>query len=95
MPANWAGDRDVFVPAAADAGASAVVTTPEFVPKVTEATGGLDHVQALICTEAGQDGMLPLAVAGGGRAAGRSSPAPTTTWRRCCTPAARPAAPRA
>lgn len=45
----------------ADAQASAVVTTPEFVPKVLEATDGLDRVHSLICTEAGQAGMLPLA----------------------------------
>jgi long-chain acyl-CoA synthetase len=45
----------------ADAGASAVVTTPEFVAKVIEATEGLDHVHTLICTETGEDGFMPLA----------------------------------
>jgi len=45
----------------ADAQASAVVATPEFVPKVLEATEGLEHVRALICTEAGEDRLLPLA----------------------------------
>ncbi|HEY5429995.1 MAG TPA: AMP-binding protein [Solirubrobacteraceae bacterium] len=44
----------------ADAGACAVVTTPEFVPKVLEATEGLDHVHWLMCTEAGQAGMRAL-----------------------------------
>jgi long-chain acyl-CoA synthetase len=40
----------------ADAGASAVLTTPEFVPKVTEAVAGLDHVRHVICTaDVGED----------------------------------------
>jgi long-chain acyl-CoA synthetase len=45
----------------ADAQARAVVTTPECVTKVIEAAGGLEHVHALICTEAGEDRFLPLA----------------------------------
>ena len=46
----------------ADAEARAVITTPEFVDKVTEATDGLDHVRFVICTEAaGRDGVLALA----------------------------------
>jgi long-chain acyl-CoA synthetase len=45
----------------ADAQACAVVTTPEFIPKVIEATEGLEHVRSLICTEAGEDQVLPLA----------------------------------
>jgi long-chain acyl-CoA synthetase len=45
----------------ADAQACAVVTTPEFVAKVMEATQGLDHVRFLICTEAGGDGVVALA----------------------------------
>jgi long-chain acyl-CoA synthetase len=44
----------------ADAQASAVITTPEFAPKVVAATEGLDHVHSLICTEAGDTGMLAL-----------------------------------
>ncbi|MGA9856383.1 MAG: AMP-binding protein [Solirubrobacteraceae bacterium] len=35
----------------ADSEASAVITTPEFVDKVAEATAGLSHVRAIICTE--------------------------------------------
>jgi len=46
----------------ANAEASAVITTPEFVDKVTEATHGLAHVRFVICTEAaGRDGVLELA----------------------------------
>jgi long-chain acyl-CoA synthetase len=39
----------------ADSGACAVVTTPEFLPKVREAAAGLDTVGHLICTEAAGD----------------------------------------
>jgi long-chain acyl-CoA synthetase len=45
----------------ADAEARAVVTTPEFVPKVLEATEGLEHVRHVICTEPTGDGVVPLA----------------------------------
>ncbi len=45
----------------ADAGASAVITTPEFAPKVTEAVAGLDGVRFVVCTEAVGDDVLPLA----------------------------------
>jgi long-chain acyl-CoA synthetase len=45
----------------ADAGARAVVTTPEFVPKVLEATEGLDEVRHIICTEATGDTVIPMA----------------------------------
>ena len=44
----------------ADADAIAVVTTPEFVPKVLEATAGLESVRFVICTEAGENGVLAL-----------------------------------
>jgi long-chain acyl-CoA synthetase len=44
----------------ADAEARAVITTPEFLDKVTEATDGLDHVRFVICTEAAGDGVLAL-----------------------------------
>ena len=40
----------------ANAEARAVITTPEFVDKVAEATDGLDHVRYIICTEAAGDG---------------------------------------
>ena len=45
----------------ANAEASAVVTTPEFVPKVKEATAGLEHVKFVLCTDDVGDGVLPLA----------------------------------
>lgn len=45
----------------ADAQACAVVTTPEFLPKVKEATAGLDHVEFVLCTEEVGNGVLPLA----------------------------------
>ena len=46
----------------ANAEAGAVITTPEFVDKVTEATDGLAHVRFVICTEAAsRDGVLELA----------------------------------
>jgi long-chain acyl-CoA synthetase len=45
----------------ADARACAVVTTPEFLPKAIEATQGLDHVRALICTEASDGDSHDLA----------------------------------
>ncbi|MGI8713120.1 MAG: class I adenylate-forming enzyme family protein [Solirubrobacteraceae bacterium] len=46
----------------ADAEASAVVTTPEFLPKVSEAVSGLEHVRFVICTEGSDDDqdVLPL-----------------------------------
>ncbi len=44
----------------ADAEARAVVTTPEFVDKVSEAVEGLDHVRFVICTEPAGDGILDL-----------------------------------
>jgi long-chain acyl-CoA synthetase len=45
----------------ADSAASAVVTTPEFLPKVTEAVAGLPSVRFVICTEDSDDDVLPLA----------------------------------
>ncbi|HEX3690672.1 MAG TPA: AMP-binding protein [Solirubrobacteraceae bacterium] len=46
----------------ANAEATAVIVTPEFVNKVTEATEGLAHVRFVICTEAGAgpDGVVAL-----------------------------------
>jgi long-chain acyl-CoA synthetase len=45
----------------ADAEARAVITTPEFLEKVTQASEGLGHVRQVICTEAGGgDGVLEL-----------------------------------
>ncbi len=45
----------------ADSGASAVVTTPEFVAKVAEAVTGLEHVRTVICTGDAGDGVVSLA----------------------------------
>jgi long-chain acyl-CoA synthetase len=45
----------------ADAEAIAVVTTPELVPKVVEAIGGLPHVRFIVCTEPVGGGVLALA----------------------------------
>jgi long-chain acyl-CoA synthetase len=45
----------------ADAEACAVVTTPEFAPKVADAVAGLDHVRLVICTEDTGSGVVPLA----------------------------------
>jgi long-chain acyl-CoA synthetase len=45
----------------ADSGARAVVTTPEFVPKVRQAAAGLDHVHTVLSTDEGADGLLALA----------------------------------
>ena len=45
----------------ANAEARAVITTPEFFEKVTEATGGLEHVRFVIGTNAVDDGVLDLA----------------------------------
>jgi long-chain acyl-CoA synthetase len=42
----------------ANAEARAVITTPEFLEKVTEAVQGLDHVRFVICTEAGGEGEV-------------------------------------
>ena len=80
----------------ADAEACAVVTTPEFVDKVREAVAGLDQrpLRDLHRRGAG-DGVVAAGVARAAAARARSSPAPTTTWPRCSTPAAPPAAPRA
>jgi long-chain acyl-CoA synthetase len=44
----------------ADAGAVAVLTTPEFAPKVLEAVAGLDCVRWVLCTEDMGDGALSL-----------------------------------
>jgi long-chain acyl-CoA synthetase len=44
----------------ADAGASAVITTPEFLDKVRDAVAPLDHVRHVITTAAGDDGVLAL-----------------------------------
>ena len=44
----------------ANAEARAVITTPEFVPKVAEAIEGLEHVSFVICTEAAGDGLVEL-----------------------------------
>jgi long-chain acyl-CoA synthetase len=43
-----------------NAEACAVITTPEFLEKVTEATDGLGHVRSVICTETTGDGVLAL-----------------------------------
>jgi long-chain acyl-CoA synthetase len=43
-----------------DAGASAVITTPEFLDKVRDAVAPLDHVRHVITTGAGDDGVLAL-----------------------------------
>ncbi len=45
----------------ADSEASAVVTTPEFVSKVTESVAGLDHVEHVICTADAGNGLVSLA----------------------------------
>jgi long-chain acyl-CoA synthetase len=45
----------------ADSEACAVLTTPEFVPKMCEAVAGLDCVRAVICTEDVGEGIVPLA----------------------------------
>src|SRR5262249_584359 len=45
----------------ANAEACAVITTPEFIDKVTEATDGLGHVRFVLCTEAAGDGVMQLA----------------------------------
>ncbi len=47
----------------ANAEARAVITTPEFIDKVAEATDGLAHVRFVICTEATGDGDGVLALA--------------------------------
>ncbi|HEY2316728.1 MAG TPA: AMP-binding protein [Solirubrobacteraceae bacterium] len=44
----------------ADAGARAVIATPEFIPKIAEAVEGLDHVGFVIATEAGGAEVLEL-----------------------------------
>jgi long-chain acyl-CoA synthetase len=44
----------------ANAEARAVITTPEFIPKVTEAAEGLEHVRFVIGTETGGGGVLDL-----------------------------------
>jgi long-chain acyl-CoA synthetase len=44
----------------ADAEACAVLTTPEFVPKVKQAIAGLDCVRSVICTQPAGDGVLAL-----------------------------------
>jgi long-chain acyl-CoA synthetase len=44
-----------------DSRASAVITTPEFVPKVIEATEGLDHVRHVICAGGEAEGVGALA----------------------------------
>ena len=44
----------------ADSEASAVVTTPEFLPKVTEAVEGLPSVRFVICTEDSEYDVVPL-----------------------------------
>jgi long-chain acyl-CoA synthetase len=45
----------------ADSEACAVITTPELVPKVTEAIDGLADPPIVICTDAGADGVVNLA----------------------------------
>ncbi len=46
----------------ADSQASAVITTSEFLPKVSEAATGLDSVRHVICTDGGDsDGIIRLA----------------------------------
>jgi long-chain acyl-CoA synthetase len=45
----------------ADAQAGAVITTPEFLPKVTEAIAGAESVRRVICTGAADGDALPLA----------------------------------
>jgi long-chain acyl-CoA synthetase len=44
----------------ADSEASAVLTTPEFLPKVLEATEGLAHVRFVVCTDAADGDVLAL-----------------------------------
>jgi long-chain acyl-CoA synthetase len=44
----------------ADAGAAAVITTPEFLGKVRDAVAPLDHVRHVITTDTGEDGVLAL-----------------------------------
>ncbi len=44
----------------ADAGASVVVTSPEFLEKVREATGGLESVRHVICTGEPPEGIVAL-----------------------------------
>jgi long-chain acyl-CoA synthetase len=44
----------------ADSEASAVLTTPEFLPKVSEAIEGLESVRFVICTQDSDDDVLPL-----------------------------------
>ncbi|MGH2894515.1 MAG: class I adenylate-forming enzyme family protein [Solirubrobacteraceae bacterium] len=46
----------------ANAEARAVITTPEFIDKVSEAIQGLEHVRFVICTEATSEGDGVLAV---------------------------------
>lgn len=60
-PATFRLPADALRHVIADAEACAVVTTPEFVSKVTEAIRGLDHVRFVICTEGGADGVRTLA----------------------------------
>jgi long-chain acyl-CoA synthetase len=46
----------------ADSGACAVLTTPEFLPKVIEATAGVPTVRRVVCTEESGDDALSLGV---------------------------------
>jgi len=45
-----------------DAEATAIVTTPEFVSKVSEAVAGLDHVRLVVCTAEVGEGVVPMSV---------------------------------
>ena len=67
---------------------------PEFVDKVSEAVSGLECVRNVICS-GDVDGDVLRWPRSSRPTRRRSSTAPTATWRRCCTQAARPAAPRA
>ncbi|MFZ0041775.1 MAG: AMP-binding protein [Solirubrobacteraceae bacterium] len=59
-PANFLLTSPELRHVIADAQACAVFTTPEFLPKVREATAGLDCVRAIVCTEPSGDGVLAL-----------------------------------
>ena len=84
-----------------DSGAVGVVTTAEFLPKVTGALAGAPEVRFVLVPGAGS-----AAAAAPGVpvldfdqvASGEPGPSPAArapTWPRCSTPAARPAGPRA
>ena len=59
-PATFVLAADELAHVIADAEASAVVTTPDLLPKVIEAATGLEHVRWLLCTEPAGMGVIPL-----------------------------------